>query len=113
MADPSAYVYFVAWPGHDVAKVGYAGSLQSRISRYTSKRGGRLLWHRRFDHFADAFAAEELISRALGDLWLNAFTSRTAAEPLLGLRGSGWSECLRIPDAEWSDALHVIEDVMA
>lgn len=107
-----AHVYFVTWPGRGVAKVGYAGRLQPRISRYTSKRGGVLVESWEFAHFADAFACEDAMSSALREHYDKSFSCREEGEPLLGLRGSGWTECLNIPDQEIAFALSILEEVV-
>lgn len=108
----AAYVYFVHWPDRDVVKVGYTGRLRQRVSRYTSKRGGRLLATETFDGYMAAFGAEDRAGRAIAKRWGRAFTNRWQAEPLVGQRGSGWTECFIVPSADITEALREFQEAV-
>ena len=113
MADPTEfYVYFVSWPGNGIVKVGYASHRRARIARYVSKRGGHLHMIVGFSTHEEAFHREHLALSALRSTWPRRFSSAIEAEPFLGLRGSGWTECLSIPDADVDRAALIVKEVL-
>ena len=109
---PESFVYLTAWPGLGIVKFGFTGHLRTRTARYTSKRGGVVLWSREFPTVDDGFRAEDLARTALRRKWPRAFTERGAAADLLGGRGSGWTECLSVPDHRYQDAVDTIEEAL-
>lgn len=107
------YVYVVSWPGHHSLKVGYSGHRRARVARYVSKRGGQLHLNVHFDTCTKALDHEELVSRALRRQWpLDRFSSAAEAAPMLGGRGSGWTECMWVPDSDTHYAVALAERMM-
>lgn len=95
--------YVIGWRDHDLVKVGTTTLGRRRYGMFLA-RGGEVLDLRNYKSCGD-LDAELSLQSVLDDHWPRAFASRHEAAPFLGNKGSGWTECFRIPTHDWSRVL--------
>ena len=104
-----AFVYLVAWPHIGVLKAGFAGNLRERTARYICKRNGRVVRAWWFPTQGAAIFAEQRADGVLRSAWRPAFSTALDAVPYVGGRGSGWSECYKVPTVDFARAVNAVE----
>lgn len=95
-------VYAVAWPEHNLVKVGYS---HLRRWRTFTARGGLLILNESFPTSTEAFAREASLHARIGAKAARAFNARGEAMPFLGGSGGGWLECYRMSVEEFTEVI--------
>jgi hypothetical protein len=93
--------YVVGWP-EGIVKIGSTSDGKKRWGPLLA-RGAVMIDLAFYPCFIEALEAEVWLRRQARARYEQAFATREEAEEHLGKGGAGYSECFRIPTAEWPD----------
>lgn len=99
--------YVVGWHDAGIVKVGSTTLGRQRWGAYLS-RGATMLDLGYFNH---AVTAEIYMQTVLAAEYPRAFKAPEQAIPYLGTTGSGYTECFRVPPADWGIILEIAQEV--
>jgi hypothetical protein len=97
--------YVVGWP-EGIVKVGNTDHGRQRWGTFLC-RGGMMLDLAKYERLVQGLEAEIWLEKQLAQRYDWAFTCKEEAEPYLGNRGGGWTECFKIPPENWPEIIEL------
>lgn len=98
-------VYVVHWEAENIVKVGVTGG--RRWQRFVG-RGARLVHLFTPQCGVTAPSIERRMELAVSRICKPAFGDKLSADPYLGQRGAGWTECYRVPADQVEHVLYAL-----